>query len=97
MTAPTTLKPGSSSLASMGVDLIKIRLTHQRPVPSLDEVLAIVSEAHRLGLRATVHTDVPADDLVRLAIEAGADGIEHNAPLRLKDDRAAREKWPRKE
>jgi imidazolonepropionase-like amidohydrolase len=73
-------------LASMGVDLIKIRLTHQRPVPSLDEVLAIVDEAHRLGLRATVHTDVPADDLVRLAIEAGADGIEHNAPLRLKDD-----------
>lgn len=73
-------------LASMGADLIKIRLTHQRSVPSLDEVRAIVNEAHRLGLRATVHTDVPADDLVRLAIEAGADGIEHNAPLRLKDD-----------
>jgi len=72
-------------LASMGVDLIKIRLTHQRPVPSLDEVRAIVGEAHRLGLRATVHTDVPADDLVRLAIEAGADGIEHNAPLRVRD------------
>lgn len=72
-------------LASMGVDLIKIRLTHQRSVPSLDEVRAIVSEAHRLSLRATVHTDVPADDLVRLAIEAGADGIEHNAALRLKD------------
>ena len=70
----------------MGVDLIKIRLTHQRPVPSLEEVRAIVGEAHRLGLRATVHTDVPADDLVRLAIEAGADGIEHNAPLRVKDD-----------
>lgn len=72
-------------LASMGVDLIKIRLTHQRPVPSLDEVRAIVGEAHRLGLRTTVHTDVPADDLVRLAIEAGADGIEHNAPLRVMD------------
>ncbi|HEX9158220.1 MAG TPA: amidohydrolase family protein [Syntrophales bacterium] len=73
-------------LASMGVDLIKIRLTHQRPVPSLEEVRAIVSEAHRLGLRATVHTDVPADDLVRVAVQADADGIEHNAPLRLKDD-----------
>ncbi len=72
-------------LAAMGVDLIKIRLTRQRPVPSLDEVLAIVDEAHRLGLHATVHTDVPADDLVRLAIKAGADGIEHNAPLRVKD------------
>jgi imidazolonepropionase-like amidohydrolase len=73
-------------LASMGVDLVKIRLTRQRTVPSLEEVRAIVEEAHRRGLRATVHTDVPADDLVRLAIEAGADGIEHNAPLRVKDD-----------
>jgi imidazolonepropionase-like amidohydrolase len=72
-------------LASLGVDIIKIRLTHQRPVPSLDEIRAIVQEAHHLSLRATVHTDVPADDLVKLAIDAGADGIEHNAPLRSKD------------
>jgi imidazolonepropionase-like amidohydrolase len=72
-------------LSGMGVDVIKIRLTHMRPVPSLDEVRAIVDEAHRLGLRATVHTDVPADDLVALAIDAGADGIEHNAPLRSHD------------
>jgi len=75
-------RTGVRHLAAIGVDVIKIRLTRQRPVPSLDEVRAIVEEAHRLGLRATVHTDVPADDLVRLAIDAGADGIEHNAPLR---------------
>ena len=68
------------------VDLIKIRLTHQRAIPSIEEVRAIVDEAHKLGLRATVHTDVPADDLVRLSIDAGADGIEHNAPLRAKDE-----------
>lgn len=78
-------------LASMGVDLIKIRLTHQRSVPSLEEVRAIVGEAHRLGLSATVHTDVPADDLVRLAVEAGADGIEHNAPLRVNDEALLKE------
>jgi imidazolonepropionase-like amidohydrolase len=72
-------------LARLGADVIKIRLTHMRPVPSLEEVRTIVQEAHRLGLRATVHTDVPADDLVTLAIDAGADGIEHNAPLRSKD------------
>ncbi len=72
-------------LASMGADVIKIRLTHMRPVPSLEEVRAIVEEAHGLGIRATVHTDVPADDLVALAIDAGADGIEHNAPLRSQD------------
>jgi imidazolonepropionase-like amidohydrolase len=58
-----------------------------RPVPSLEEVHAIVEEAHLLGLRATVHTDVPADDLVKLAIDAGADGIEHNAPLRSQEGR----------
>jgi imidazolonepropionase-like amidohydrolase len=78
-------------LASARVDLVKIRLTHQRVVPSLEEVRAIVDEAHRLGLRATVHTDVPADDLVRLAVDAGADGIEHNAPLRVKDGALLRE------
>ncbi|MBI1803160.1 MAG: amidohydrolase family protein [Ignavibacteriae bacterium] len=74
------------SLAALGVDVIKIRLTHSRPIPSLEEVRVIIEEAHRLGLRATVHTDVPADDLVKLAIDAGADGIEHNAPLRAKDE-----------
>jgi imidazolonepropionase-like amidohydrolase len=73
-------------LVSIGADVIKIRLTHMRPIPSLEEVRTIVEEAHGLGLRATVHTDVPADDLVKLAIDAGADGIEHNAPLRSQDD-----------
>jgi len=73
-------------LARLGVDVIKIRLTRSRPIPSLEEVRAIVEEAHRLGLKATVHTDVPADDLVKLAIDADADGIEHNAPLRSKND-----------
>jgi imidazolonepropionase-like amidohydrolase len=73
-------------LASIGAGVIKIRLTRSRTIPSVDEVRAIVEEAHRLGLKATVHTDVPADDLVKLAIDAGADGIEHNAPLRSQDD-----------
>jgi imidazolonepropionase-like amidohydrolase len=72
-------------LASIGANVIKIRLTRMRPIPSSIELLAIVQEAHRLGLRATVHTDVPADDLVKLAIDAGADGIEHNAPLHCQD------------
>ena len=80
-------RSGVRHLAALGADVIKIRLTHMRPVPSLEEVRGIVDEAHGLGLRATVHTDVPADDLVQLAIDAGADGIEHNAPLRSQDDR----------
>jgi len=72
-------------LAAMGAEVIKVRLTRMRPVPSGEEMRVIVEEAHRLGLKVTVHTDVPADDLVKLAIEARADGIEHNAPLRAKD------------
>jgi imidazolonepropionase-like amidohydrolase len=74
-------------LASIGANVVKIRLTQMRPIPSLEEVRAIVEEAHDLGMQATVHTDVPADALVKLAIDAGADGIEHNAPLRSQDGR----------
>jgi imidazolonepropionase-like amidohydrolase len=72
-------------LVALGADLIKLRLTSQRPLPSLDEVRAIVGEAHHLGRRVTVHTDVPATEAVQLAIDAGVDGIEHNAPLRADD------------
>ncbi len=79
---PDDAREKVDSLGRLGADVIKIRLTQSRPVPSLQEVRAIVEEAHLLGLQATVHTDVPADELVRLAIDAGADGIEHNAPLR---------------
>ncbi len=88
---PADARARVRNLASMRVDLIKIRLTHQRTIPSLEEVRAIVDEAHRLGLRTTVHTDVPADDLVQLAVGAGADGIEHNAPLRVKDEALLKE------
>jgi imidazolonepropionase-like amidohydrolase len=72
-------------LVEMGADVIKVRLTSQRPLPSIEELRAIVGEAHRLGRRVTVHTDVPADKAVQLAIDGGADGIEHNAPLRAGD------------
>jgi imidazolonepropionase-like amidohydrolase len=69
-------------LVSLGADLIKVRLTAQRVMPSLEEMRAIVTEAHGLGRRVTAHTDVPANEAVQLAIDAGLDGIEHNAPLR---------------
>jgi imidazolonepropionase-like amidohydrolase len=72
-------------LVALGADLIKVRLTSQRPLPSLEELRAIVTEAHHLGRRVTVHTDVPANEAVQLAIDAGVDGIEHNAPLRGDD------------
>jgi len=70
-----------------GIDFVKVRLTRQRPLPTLEELLAIVNEAHRAGLKVAVHVDAPHDEAVRLAVMAGADTIEHMAPLRTYDDR----------
>jgi len=71
---------------SLGADVIKIRLAHDRPLPSMEEITAITEEAHRLGIRVAVHTKVPAEDAVKLAVSAGVDSIEHNAALRIKDE-----------
>jgi len=71
---------------ALGADVIKVRLAGDRPLPSLQEMRAMVEEAHHLGRRVAVHTGVPADQAVQLAIDAGADSIEHNAPLRAKDE-----------
>jgi imidazolonepropionase-like amidohydrolase len=76
-------------LRGAGSDFIKLRLTRQRPLPSLQEATAVVEEAHRLGLKVAAHTDVPHDDAVQLALAAGVDTLEHNAVLRLKDPTTA--------
>ncbi|MCS6816201.1 MAG: amidohydrolase family protein [Blastocatellia bacterium] len=70
-----------------GIDFVKVRLTRQRPLPTLEELSAIVSEARRAGLKVAAHIDVPYDEAVRLAVMAGVDTIEHMAPLRAYDDR----------
>jgi imidazolonepropionase-like amidohydrolase len=70
-------------LRSRGSDFIKLRLTKQRPLPSLDEVRAVVDEAHRFGLKVAAHTDVPHEEAVRLAVAGGVDSLEHNAVLRI--------------
>ncbi len=72
---------------SKGIDFVKVRLTRQQPLPTLEELSAIVTEAHRAGLRVAAHIDVPYDEAVRLAVMAGVDTIEHMAPLRAYDDR----------
>lgn len=73
----------------LGAEWIKLRIPHRpgRPLPSREEMQAIVEEAHRLGRRVAVHTDVPDDEAVKLAVNAGVDTIEHNAPLRVKDEK----------
>jgi len=68
-----------------GSEFIKLRLTKQRPLPTLEEARAIVDEAHRLGMKVAVHIDIPFDEAVHLAVTAGVDSLEHNAPLRVAD------------
>lgn len=64
------------------VDLVKLVLEPGfpgNPIPRLDEKVfrAAVAEAKRRRMRTTVHIGTDAD--ARLAIDAGADGLEHAA------------------
>jgi imidazolonepropionase-like amidohydrolase len=84
-----------------GADFIKFMATGARsvvredPEPAqmtLEEMRAIVDEAHRMGRRVAAHAE--GLDGTRLAIEAGADTIEHGLSLhrepRLLDEMAHR-------
>lgn len=69
-------------LEQAGVDLVKLVLEpgfKGRELPRLEENVfrAAMQEAKKRKMRTTVH--VGTDDDVRLAIDAGADGIEHVA------------------
>jgi imidazolonepropionase-like amidohydrolase len=66
-----------------GADLIKFRqagLPAEDPrvkmVESPEEIKAIIDTAHQLGRRVAVHTN-GSPEFLRLAVEAGADTIEH--------------------
>lgn len=70
--------------AERGADLVKIMTSGGVTTPgtdihacqfSLDEVRAVVEEAHRHGLPVTAHAH--ALDAVRQCVAAGVDGIEH--------------------
>ena len=62
--------------AAAGVDVIKICATndHGRTL-SVEEMTAMVAEARRHGLPVTAHATY--DEVVRNAVRAGVDGIEH--------------------
>jgi imidazolonepropionase-like amidohydrolase/ABC-type multidrug transport system permease subunit len=79
---PDEAREAIAELGRRRVDLVKLVLEPgfpQQPMPKLrDEVfLAAMAEARRLRLRTTVHVGTDAD--ARLAIEAGANGLEHTA------------------
>ncbi len=66
---------------TQGADLIKV-YADQRPKStalSLEELRAIVDEAHRLGVRVTAHAT--SDGPAWRAVEAGVDAIEHGYQL----------------
>lgn len=69
-----------------GADLIKFTMDGARRVPgkavlefTQEEASAIVDEAHRLGVAAAAHTFQP--ETVAIALNAGADTIEHGLHL----------------
>lgn len=58
-----------------GADLIKVTLNAAELQVSQEEASALVDEAHRVGRRVAAHASVP--EAIEIAIEAGADTIEH--------------------
>ncbi len=73
-----------------GADVIKVVVGDQPPRLGPDEVKAIVNEAHRSKIKVAVHASTA--DAIALAIEAGADSIEHAEEASDEQLRAMRDK-----
>jgi imidazolonepropionase-like amidohydrolase/ABC-type multidrug transport system permease subunit len=85
---PEAARKAVEDLALRGVDVVKLVLEEgspEHPLPRLrDEVFrAAVAAAEKAKLRTTVHVSRDAD--ARVAIDAGAHGLEH-VPADLSDD-----------
>ncbi len=65
-----------------GADLIKVIVNTPPRVLSVDEMKAIVDEAHRMGKRVAAHAT--NDIATRTAVEAGVNSIDHG--YRIPDD-----------
>jgi imidazolonepropionase-like amidohydrolase len=84
VTAPHELRAAVRERADRGCELVKVMVSggHLRPGSSpyrsqyeLGELRVMVSEAHRLGLRAAAHVHCPGS--VADAVAAGFDTLEH--------------------
>ncbi len=79
--SPDAVRQAIREERSAGVDLIKLLTSHRTDYPEFrrEEVEAGVDEAHRLGLRVSIH----AANLVTtaMAAEAGVDAVEHGSFL----------------
>lgn len=83
---PEALREGVRELAHYGADHVKIHTSGafyfkrdgemvNRALPSLEELTAVVDEAHRRGMFVASHTY--GGDGLKWAIEAGVDDIQH--------------------
>ncbi len=68
-----------------GADLIKVYADWQHPTLTIEEMRAVVEEAHKQGLKVAAHATTPEG--IRNAVTAGVDSIEHGH----RADRAALE------
>ncbi len=79
--SPDAVRQAVREERKAGVDLIKLLTSHRTDHPEFrqEEIEAGVDEAHRLGLRVSIH----AANLVTtaMAVEAGVDAIEHGSFL----------------
>ena len=58
-----------------GADLLKVYADWDAPTLSMEEIKAIVDEAHQHGLKVAAHANFPPS--IRNALNAGVDSIEH--------------------
>jgi imidazolonepropionase-like amidohydrolase len=58
-----------------GADLLKVYADWGRPTLTVDEIRAVVEEAHKMGRKVAAHAD--SIEGIRNALTAGVDSIEH--------------------
>ncbi len=81
---------GVHEAINLGADLIKVIVDDKPLVINSDAMKAIVDEAHRAGIKVAAHAHT--EESTKVAIEAGADSIEHaykisNESLRMMHDK----------
>ncbi len=81
---------GVQEAARLGADVIKVIVDDGPLVLTLEEMKAIIAEAHRAGLKVAAHAHIM--ESVKVAVEAGADSIEHAYRISDESLRMMREK-----
>lgn len=72
---PEDARRGVREAVRLGAGVIKVIVDDGPLVISSDEMKAIVTEAHRAGIKVAAHAHIM--ESTRIAVEAGADSVEH--------------------